>query len=82
MANKALKEAARELERRETLAREDHTIPKGGLAAEVQVRASASIVYLGLSAGGHLCAGGWWVARAMLQHRERCTTASVNRAWL
>lgn len=39
MANKALKEAARELERREALAREDHTIPKGGLAAEVQVRA-------------------------------------------
>lgn len=38
VANKALKEAARQLERRETLASQDHAVPKGSLAAEAQVR--------------------------------------------
>ncbi|KAL4443362.1 hypothetical protein ABPG75_011099 [Micractinium tetrahymenae] len=40
VANKALKEAARELEHREALTRQDHTIPKGGLAAEAQSAAA------------------------------------------
>ncbi|KAL4429214.1 hypothetical protein ABPG77_010193 [Micractinium sp. CCAP 211/92] len=40
VANKALKEAARGLERREALTRQDHTVPKGGLAAEVQSAAA------------------------------------------
>jgi hypothetical protein len=37
VANKALKEAARELERREAMTRQDHEVQRGGLAAEAQV---------------------------------------------
>ncbi|PSC75461.1 hypothetical protein C2E20_1122 [Micractinium conductrix] len=40
VANRALKEAARELERQEAAARQDHTIPKGGMAAEAQSAAA------------------------------------------
>lgn len=44
MANKALKEAAREMERREALTRQDHAVPRGGLAAEAQVPGLARVV--------------------------------------
>lgn len=37
IARKALKEAARELERKEAALRDDHTIAKGGMAAAAQV---------------------------------------------
>ena len=50
VANRALKEAARELERQEAAARQDHTIPKGGMAAEAQVRCGGWRVFRG---------GGW-----------------------
>ncbi|EFN56646.1 hypothetical protein CHLNCDRAFT_51642 [Chlorella variabilis] len=40
IANKALKEAARELERLEAAQTQDHTIPKGGLAAAAQSAAA------------------------------------------
>lgn len=42
VANRALKEAARELERGEALTREDHHVQRGGLAAEAQVHAGAA----------------------------------------
>lgn len=51
MANKALKEAARELERREALTRQDHEVQRGGLAAEAQVGRA--------SRGGSVAQGIW-----------------------